>query len=461
MAHKPIKRVPVPGFIYVIAAFAGLGGFLFGYDTGAISGALLYIKKDMTLTTFQQELVVAVLLFCAAMSAPFAGISADRFGRKKVVIAAALFFIVGALLMAFTPGYKLLILGRAFVGVAIGFASMTVPLYVAEMSPPNIRGLCVSLNQFLITVGILVAYGVDLSFSGIDGGWRWMLGLPMIPAAILLIAMFFLPESPRWLIKHGHKERAKTIFKKLGMSDIEMEGTLQEISKTASHQKSDFKQLLKPSIRPALVIGILLAVFQQISGINTVIYYAPTLLASIAKETDVAALIATVGIGSVNVFITAIALYLLDRVGRRPLLLVGTSFMIISLIILGMEKWIPHGEEWITWIYNGSLFLYIAGFAIGLGPVAWLFIAEIYPMRIRGVAMSCATFANWAANFIVAITFLSLLNTLGPSLTFWFYAVIAICTFLFIYFYIPETKGKTLEEIELSFKKGGVTPPLN
>jgi sugar porter (SP) family MFS transporter len=441
-----------PYFIYLIASLAGLGGFLFGYDTGAISGALLFIKNDFALSIFEQELTVAILLLGATMSALFAGAIADAFGRKKTIILSAAIFFVAALLMALAPNFETLIVGRFFVGVAIGIASLSVPMYVSELSPPKIRGVCVALNQLMVTIGILSAFGVDYWFSH-SQDWRTMLGLSAIPALALFISMFFLPETPRWLLSKGRKDQAMDIFKRIGSSQKEIEKALSQIQLRTHIKFNDYKKLFNPTIRRAVYAGVFLAIFQQITGINTVIYYAPTILSTAGQQSDTTALLSTIGIGTVNVLMTIVALLFIDSWGRRPLLLIGTSIMVISLAFLGFASASPGAEQWITWIYNGSLFLYIAGFAIGLGPIAWLFISEAYPQDVRGVAMSCATLANWGTNFLVSMTFLSILQGIGPSYTFLLYAGIGVLTVIFVYRCIPETKGKTLEEIQSFWKE--------
>ncbi len=435
-----------PFLIYLIACLAGLGGFLFGYDTGAISGALLFIKKDFVLSIFQQELTVAILLLGATCSAVFAGAIADIFGRKRAIIFAAAIFFFAAILMALAPNFETLIVGRLFVGIAIGIASLSVPMYVSELSPPKIRGVCVALNQLMVTIGILCAFGVDYWFS-YSQNWRMMLGISAIPASILFIAMLFLPETPRWLLSKGRKDQAMNIFEKIGSSQKEIDRALSKIQLRARVKFNDYKKLFEPSVRPAVFAGVFLAILQQVTGINTVIYYAPTILSTAGQQSDAAAILATVGIGTVNVLMTVVALFLIDTWGRRPLLLIGTSIMVLALAILGIGSAFPMFEEWLSWLYDGSLFLYIAGFAIGLGPIAWLFISEAYPQEVRGVAMSCATLANWGSNFLVSMTFLSILHGFGPSITFLLYAAVSVITVIFVYRFIPETKGKTLEEI--------------
>jgi len=434
-------------YVGLIALFAGLGGFLFGYDTGAISGALLYVQADLSLSTVQEEFIVASLLISAAVAAPFAGILADAFGRKKMILLSAFIFFTAALVMAFAPDFATLVTGRVLVGLSIGIASLTVPMYVSEMSPPQLRGRLVSLNQLLITVGIVCSYAADYMFAH-EGGWRWMLGISGVPAAVLFIAMLFLPESPRWYLSKGKHTSALKVFKKIGSSEHQVQSALGKIRATHGVSFKEFKMLLDPALRAPLLAGILLAVFQQLTGINTIIYYAPTILSMAGHESNLAAILSTFGIGLVNVASTFVALFLIDRFGRRPLLIWGTLLMAGSLAFLSAANYFGAESAWIAWLYNGSLFVYIIGFAIGLGPIAWLFISEIYPQRMRGAAMSVATFANWGTNFLVAMTYLTLFNSLGASFTFGLYACITAVAIYYFARHIPETKEKTLEEIQ-------------
>lgn len=442
-----VNEPKTPAFVYIIASLSALGGFLFGYDTGVISGALLFIKGAFNLVTFEQEVAVAILLLFAAFAAPFAGKLADAIGRRRTILIAAALFIIGALFMTGAPGFGLFVAGRAVVGLAIGISSFTVPLYISELSPPTIRGLCVSLNQLMVTVGIVVAYIVDLSFAEILSGWRWMLGLSIIPAAILFIAMWFLPETPRWLAKNNHLEQARAIFKKIGNSDKDFDGLVVALEENLRVEKGGLRELFSHRLRRPLMIGMLLAFFQQVTGINTIIYYSPIIFQQVGLDSAVAALWATSSVGVINVLSTLLALWLLDRIGRRPLLIWGISSMIIGLLALGIDWLAPAGEERAI-VAIASLMVYIFGFAIGLGPIAWLFIAEIYPLKVRGIAMSCATMVNWGFNFLIALTFLTLIELMGASWTFWLYGLLSLFSLIFVIFWIPETKGKTLEEIE-------------
>ena len=457
--NTPSRTEPSPatvearetGFVFAAAAFAALGGLLFGYDTGVISGALIFIRTQFGLTTFQQELLVSVVLIGAATGALSGGRLADVFGRRFMLLVTALIFVIGALICAGAPSLSVLVIGRLIVGLGIGLATSTVPIYISEVSPPQTRGWQVSLFQLAITIGILAAYLVDYIFSS-SMGWRWMLGLAFVPGAILGLGMIRMPESPRWLAEHGQSDLARGVLARIrGTENIESEWL--EIQKTLAEaeERGRFSDLLSPSLRAALTIGIGLAIFQQVTGINTVIYYAPLIVQSAGISTASGAILATAGIGLVNVIMTVVAMWLIDHAGRRPLLLTGIAGMILSLAVLGFVFRMPAGGA-LAWLAVVTLMVYVASFAISLGPIFWLLIAEIYPLRVRGIAEGTAAGMNWAFNFLVSITFLTLLEVLGPSLTFWVYALLAIASWLFSYYLVPETKGRTLEEIELSFR---------
>jgi MFS transporter, SP family, galactose:H+ symporter len=434
-------------FIIIVAVITSIGGLLFGYDTGVISGAILFIREAFVLSSTAQEVTVSAVLIGAVIGAGVSGFLADKYGRKIMIILASIIFGFGAVLSALSPNVYTLIASRIVVGVAIGMASFIVPLYIAEVAPYNIRGALVSLNQLAITVGIVVSYMVDLAFAP-SGGWRWMLGLAMVPSIILVIGMYFMPPSPRWLLSKGFEDKAIKVLQKIRGKD-NVSGEVKEIEETLLLEKEGkWTDLLDPRIRTALIIGIGLAAFQQLTGINTVIYYAPTILEFAGLQTATVTITATIGIGLVNVLLTIVSILLIDRIGRRPLLIVGITGMIISLGILGVAFALPGLNESLGIVSVVCLMLYVGSFAISLGPIFWLMIAEIYPLKIRGRAMSTATMVNWGTNLIVAITFLSIIKILGASGTFWLYGLIAIFALLFVYFRVPETKGKSLEEIE-------------
>jgi SP family galactose:H+ symporter-like MFS transporter len=439
-------------FVYLAAGFAALGGLLFGYDTGVISGAVIFIKKEFALSTFPQELVVSMVLAGATIGALSGGKLSDRFGRRITLIGTSIIFVLGALVCALAVNLSMLVVGRVIVGLGIGLASTTVPVYISEVSPPEARGWQVSLFQLAITIGILAAYLVDYAFAKTES-WRWMLGLAVVPGAILGLGMLFLPESPRWLATYLQEDAARKVLTRIrGTENVELE--LQDILYSVAHSEEhgSWKDLLHPAVRPALIVGMGLAMFQQITGINTVIYYAPMIIQSAGSSSASTAILATAGIGLVNVLMTIVAMWLVDRAGRRPLLLTGIAGMIASLAVLGFLFHSPVHGGLAGRFAVVTLMAYVAFFAISLGPIFWLLIAEIYPLHIRGQAEGTAAATNWIFNLVVSITFLTLLETIGPARTFWLYGLLAVAAWLFSYHVVPETKGRTLEEIERSWR---------
>ncbi|HEY4782179.1 MAG TPA: MFS transporter [Chthoniobacterales bacterium] len=403
-------------FVKIVAATAALAGLLFGFDTGVISGAILFIKGEFGLTPFAEELLVSAALIGAVCGSILSGRLTDLIGRKRAILITAGIFTVGSILCAIATSTGVLIAGRIAIGVAIGVASYTAPLYIGEMAPPKLRGGLVTLNQLAITVGILVAYIIDAAFAA-SGNWRLMFGCGVLPALALGLGIAVLPESPRWLLLHRHKEEALKVL----------------------------SRIREPK-------EVALAVIQQITGINTVIYYAPTIFQQAGFQSAEGSIIATAGVGLVNVLVTVISIPLLDRVGRRPLLLASLGGMSLSLAALGLGFAV--GGTALKWIGVLSLAVYIASFAIGLGPVFWLLISEIFPLQIRGQAASVATMANWLSNFLVSLTFLSLLNRLGSVSTFLLYAVLSLAGLWFCFRFVPETKGVPLERIESDLRAG-------
>jgi MFS transporter, SP family, galactose:H+ symporter len=438
-------------FVYIAAAISALGGMLFGYDTGVISGAILFIQQDFELSPTLIEIVVSSVVLGAMIGAFAGGALTDRFGRRIVLIVTAALFALGAVGTAFAPTVFWLVIGRVIVGMAIGVASFTTPLYISEISPVTMRGRFVSFNQIALTSGIVIAYLADYALADMRG-WRWMFGLAAIPSALLGIGMVFMPESPRWLVSHGHEDRGRSVLRHIrGTNAVDDE--VQDIRESSAEQGSSRSELLSHSLRPAMTVGIGLALFQQVTGINTVIYYAPTIFQAAGFKSASVAIMATTGVGIVNVLMTVVALLLLDRVGRRPLLLIGMAGMVVSLAILGTAFVFPLLPA-LRWVAAGSLMLYVGSFAVGLGPVFWLLISEIYPVKIRGLAMSIATVANWGANLLVALTFLTLIQFMGRPETFWLYGLVGIGAWIFAYVLVPETKGRSLEDIEAHWRAG-------
>lgn len=452
----PVSVGKTNHFVTFVATLAAVGGFLFGYDTGVISGVVVLVKSQWHLSSSMQEIVVSAVLIGAIIGAAVAGKLADHHGRRKVIIAAAVVFFVGSIGTGLSPSIEWLIAGRMVIGVAIGFASCVVPLYISEIAPPEHRGKLVSLNQLAITIGILGSYGIDRAFADVENGWRYMFFFGVIPALLLGIGMLFVPETPRWLVRRGLVDRARAVLvRAVGPSKADAElATLQ--AAMATGQSGSLRELLVPWLRPALIIGVGLMFFQQFTGINTVIYYAPTIFEMAGFDSASAAISATVIVGVVNVLFTVVSLWLIDRAGRKPLLYVGLAGMTLSLTVLGVAFAAQASLGALAkWVAVGSLMAYVAAFAISLGPIAWLIMSEIYPTNVRGTAMGIATLSNWAFNFIVAMTFLSLIDGLGRPGAFLLYAALGVAGLVFTRLYVPETKGVTLEHIEAHWRAGG------
>ncbi len=436
--------------------FGALGGVLFGYDTGVISGALLFIPNDFKLTPFLQGAIVASLLLGAMIGAACAGRLADRLGRKRLIIAAAIVFTVGALLAALAPGVWVLIGARFIIGLAVGSAALVVPLYLAEIAPTEVRGAIASLNQLMIVCGILAAFIVNAILAS-SGNWRLMLGLAAVPSLILLVGMLFMPETPRYLVHAGEEEAAHEVLEELP-GDERPKERIEEIREVEQQEEGDtgLKGLLRAKwVRPALLVATGLAVFQQLVGINTIIYYAPTTLTNVGFA-KTSAIYANLIIGVINVLMTVIAIRIIDRVGRKPMLYAGVAGMVTSLLVLGVSlAALPtphHPGDPAAIITLVCLATFIASFAATWGPVVWVMIPEVLPLSVRGTAMGVAVFGNWAANFAVSQTFPALLKALGPGPVFLGYAGLGVIAGVFVKFLVTETKGRSLEEIEADLK---------
>src|ERR671933_566363 len=434
--------------------FGALGGMLFGYDTGVISGAILFISPDLGLTPFLEGLVVASLLPGAAIGAACAGPLSDRLGRRNLILIAAVTFTVGAIGAALAPNVGVLVLFRVVLGLAVGGAALIVPLYLSEIAPTEIRGAITSLNQLMITAGILLAFIVNALLAN-SGAWRWMLGLAAIPSVVLFIGMYFMPETPRWLVSRGREDDARTILRQ-SRSEEETEEEIREIKEVERQEEGGLGELTASWVRPALVVAIGLAVFQQIIGINTIIYYAPTTLTNVGYGAA-AAIYANLIIGVVNVVMTFVAIWLIDRAGRKPLLLTGLVGMVLSLTVLGISSLLlpqpsnPTDPEAIITLL--CLAGFIISFAATWGPTVWVMLPEVLPLRIRGTAMGVAIFLHWLANFAVSQTFPVFLASIGPGITFLGYAVIGVLAFIFVSTLVTETKGRSLEEIEADLQE--------
>lgn len=443
-------------WLYVVAIVASLGGLLSGYDTGVISGALLFINETWDLTDFTQGFLVSSVLIGAVIGAAANGVMADIFGRKKIIIATAIIFIVGSILSAVAPNVQILILSRIMVGLAVGMVNFVVPLYLSEVSPKNIRGMLVSLYQWAITAGILFSYLINGAFAAAVYNWRWMLFAGVLPATILLVGMSFLGDTPRWLLSKSKDEEAKKVFKRIE-PEIDVDSRISEIKATLKGEfeekgkKFSFKKWM---IMP-LVVGIGIMFAQICTGINTIIYYAPTIFKIAGFDSNISAIYAAMGIGIINFLMTIVAIAFTDKLGRKPLLYFGLTGVMLSLVALGCAfqfEAVLGGA--LKWVAVGSLATYIICFAFSLGPIGWILVSEVFPLRIRGAAMSLCTVANFAFNFLVVFSFLPLIHRIGEANTFWMFAVVSLLCIFFVYFFVPETKGISLETIEANWING-------
>jgi SP family galactose:H+ symporter-like MFS transporter len=435
-------------YVLFVASVAALGGLLFGYDTGVISGAILFISKDFALPVRLQEFTISVVLLGCIAGAAAAGTAADRFGRRRTLLVAGVVFLAGALVSAFTPGETVLLCGRFVVGIGIGFSSVVAPLYISEVAPAGVRGALVSLYQFAITIGILAAYLIDYALAP-GGAWRWMLGLALVPSLMLVGGMTGMPESPRYLFKIGMNARAREELARIhadAASEAEEERTILQSLRLRS---AGLAGLRTPSIRAALFVGITLAVLQQITGINTVIYYGPQIFEMAGISSATHSIFAQTLVGTVNCVMTLIAIFFVDRLGRKPLLYAGLAGMCIALAALAYAFAHPQLSTVMGATALWSMMLYVGCFAFSLGPIVWLLISEIFPLQARGLGMSISTLANWVGNFAVSQFFLTMIEVLGRPLTFAIYAGLCIVTVVFVRAAVPETKRELLEQVSL------------
>ena len=441
-------------YVYMLSVVAAIGGLLFGYDTAVISGAIGNIQIKFQLSDEAMGGVASAAIWGCVFGAVFSGRISDRFGRKKVLIASAILFAVSAVGSAIPVTVTQLVLARFIGGLGVGMASMLSPMYISEIAPAHNRGMLVTLYQLAIVVGINVIYFINLIIAGmgdeqwnIELGWRYMFGSEIIPSTLFLLLLFLVPESPRWLAKQGRDQEAEQILKKIN-GEVRGAEVLEEIKETLKEQKGTLKELFQPGLRIAMLVGVILAIFSQITGINAIIYYAPEIFKSIGFGTE-SALLQTVIIGLTNTIFTFVAIWLMDRAGRRKLLLWGVSGMVVCLFGMGASFYFD--------LNSGPLLLlfilgYIACFASSLGPIPWVLISEIFPNKNRGLAMSVSIVALWLGVVLITQFFPVLLRQLGGAYTFWIFMINAIILVLFIWRFVPETKQKTLEEIERSWK---------
>jgi SP family arabinose:H+ symporter-like MFS transporter len=440
-------------FIVKVSVVAAIGGLLFGYDTAVIAGVIGYLQIKFHLSSVMVGWAASSAIWGCVAGAMLAGYLSDRIGRKKVLIITAVLFFTSSLAAAFAGNLTEFILARLIGGVGIGAASMLSPLYISEIAPARNRGQLVSLYQLAIVIGINLIYFVNLKIASIgdqawniEWGWRYMLASGMLPAFLFFLLLFFVPESPRWLTGKGHNDEALLILEKVGGKD-NAQATLKEINDTLKQETGTIKELFKPGLRMAMIIGVILALFCQITGINAIIYYAPEIFKSAGFGAE-SAFTQTVIIGLINTLFTFLAIWLIDKAGRKTLLLWGIGGMIICLLAVGACYYyhVSNGP----WLLI-SILGYIASFASSLGPVPWVIMSEIFPTRTRGIAMSFATVVLWVGVLLITQLTPILLEKVGGAFTFWIFMINAIILLIFTWKKIPETRQRTLEDIEKSW----------
>ena len=456
MASREQRQSGSTGYVWVLASVAALGGLLFGYDTAVVSGAIVYMKQYWHLDPMAKGWAASSALVGCIIGAMFAGMLSDWLGRKKVMILSALLFGVSGIGAALPQTVAQLALARMLGGFAIGAASMLSPLYIAEIAPAAVRGRMVSVNQFAIVGGMLVVYFVNAFIAqlgerlggeawNVAYGWRWMFGSGALPAIAFFALLFLVPERPRWLIKRGRRDTAMAVLARIN-GEAQARRDAAEIEDTIAHEDTSVMQLFRPGLRGIMAMGIVLAVLQQVTGINVVLYYAPDIFKSLGASST-SAFYQTVIVGAVNMAFTVLAIWVVDRIGRKPLLLLASVGMGMSMFALGGAYAMGQLKGMLALLF---VLAYVASFAVAMGPVVWVVLAEIYPTRVRGTAMSIATVCLWTACFIVSQTSPWLMERLA-GYSFFIYGAMCVVAIVFVWLAVPETKGMTLEQIERSW----------
>lgn len=437
----------------MIGLLGALAGLMFGLDIGVISGAEQFIKADFGISDTMLEHIVSWMMLGAAVGAVAGGWMAKSMGRKRSLLLGSFIFVVASVLCGVAWSVPVLLIGRLILGVSIGMLSFTAPIYLAEIAPENIRGSMVSFYQLMITIGILVAYLSDLAFS-YSGNWHWMLGIIAIPGALFFIGIFSLPDSPRWLMMRGRKEEATRVLLRLRGNPKIVEQEEKEIAAQLGIPQHGWHMFLQNSnFRRSVGLGVLLQIVQQFTGMNVVMYYAPIIFKDMGYDKE-AQMIFTVIVGLTNVLATFIAIWFVDKLGRKPILYTGFSVMAIGMAVVGFMMHIgisSHVEQLFT---VAMLLLFIVGFAMSAGPLIWILCSEVQPINGRDFGIALSTLTNWIANFVVGATFLTLLNNFGHAQTFWLYAGFNVIFIGITIFLVPETKNVTLEFIERNLMAG-------
>lgn len=432
-------------FLILAATVAALGGLLFGFDTAVISGTTPFLQPYFGLNDIALGWTVSSLLIGCIIGVISSGKPGDILGRRKTLLIAASLFFVSAVGSALSTNLAVFIVFRVMGGIAVGTASMLSPMYISEISPASRRGTLVSLNQLAIVLGILLAFFSNYKLSSLGpDSWRWMLAVMSAPALLFFVALLFVPESPRWLVQQNRKDEAFNILRRIN-GEYAAFDEIEAIDKSiASEKAGTYKELFSPQIKPILWIGVLLAIFSQVTGINSIMYYAPVIFKSMGLGTD-SALIQTITIGGVNFLFTLVAIKWIDKWGRRKLLIAGAAGMFISLTVITVAFFMKIFEGYLILIF---ILTYIASFAASIGPVSWVVISEIFPNKHRSKAMSIAIVALWIACFLVSLTFPVMLNRLGGGASFLVFGCMCLLMLVYVILKVPETKGKSLEELE-------------
>lgn len=446
-------------YVYKCTYVAAVGGLLFGYDTAVVAGAIGFIQQKYSLSPAMMGWVASCALVGCVIGAMFAGSLSDRIGRKKVLMISAIAFAISSLGIMLPIGLNWFIVFRLIGGIGIGIASMLSPLYISEIAPANIRGRLISIYQMGIVLGILLIYFVNAWIAGmhndswnIESGWRWMFGSGLLPSVLFILLLLNVPESPRWLAQQNRLDEAEDVLSKVNGKEKAKE-ELQSIRASMKEDtEASFGILMQPGLRYVLLIGIILAILSQVTGINAIMYYAPEIFKSSGDGTS-SALIQTVLVGVINTLFTIVAIKYVDKWGRKTLLLIGAAGMTICLALVGAAFHFGMNQGPLILV---AILAYIAFFAISLGPLTFVVVAEIFPTHVRGRAMSVAIFFLWVAVFAVSQTFPMLQSSVGPAITFWIYMLMSVVAFFFVWRLVPETKEKSLEEIEQFWKNKGM-----
>lgn len=436
------------GYIFAIGMIAAITGLLMGFDTGIISGALQFIVQTFAIAAnnhFLQEMIVSAVPVGAFVGAILSKFSSRSYGRRNTLILTSILFIVGTLLTSIASSVDMVIFGRLLMGFGVGLSAMAAPMYLSEIAPYQVRGAIIFLFQLAVTVGLMSAFVINYLFAA-DENWRLMFAIGLIPATLLGIGILFLPKSPRWLLLMGHEKAAIKALKRL-RADADIQPELADIKTSLQHEQTPFSHLFQKKLFPLVIITFGLFVFQQFTGVNTIFYYAPTIFSSAGFQGNSGAILASVSTGCINVVATIIGVWLIDRIGRRKLLLMGCTVMVISLLIIGLGYSNVFGSN-IHVLTVVFVLIFIAAFAVSLGGIPYVMMAELFPLNARSNGMALASCANWGFNFLVSSTFLSLVAKFGIGSTFLLYAGLTLLGFIFVWQYIPETKNVSLEKIE-------------